>query len=210
VRDYILKVGVDETPVMRQLRAVTRKLPMGGMQIAPEQGQFMAFLVRLLGAKTCLEIGTFTGYSALAVARALPADGRVVCCDVNVEWTDIARRFWGKAGVASKIELRLGPALQTLDRLIETGGAARFDFAFIDADKSNYDGYYERCLKLLRPGGVIGIDNALWSGRVADARITDKDTAAIRKLNKKIHADKRVVHSLLPIGDGLMLAWKKA
>jgi predicted O-methyltransferase YrrM len=209
VREYIHHVGVRETPVMRQLRAATRKLPMGGMQISPEQGQFMGFLVRVLGAKRYLEVGTFTGYSALAVAMALPKDGQIVCCDVSVEWTDIARRFWGKAGVASQIELRLGPALQTLDGLIENGEGGSFDFAFIDADKSNYDGYYERCVTLLRPGGVIGIDNALWSGRVADPTIKDKDTAAIRKLNKKIHADERVEHSLLPIGDGLMLARKK-
>lgn len=209
VREYILKVGVTETPVMRQLRAATRKLPMGGMQISPEQGQLMSFLVRTIGAKRYLEVGTFTGYSALAVAMALPADGTVVCCDVSVEWTDIARRYWGKAGVADKIELRLGPALKTLDGLIDAGGKGSFDFAFIDADKSNYDGYYERCLTLLRPGGVIGVDNALWSGRVADPSIKDKDTAAIRKLNHKIHADKRVEHSLLPIGDGLMLARKK-
>lgn len=209
VRAYILKVGVTETPVMRQLRAATRKIPMGGMQISPEQGQLMAFLVRSIGAKRCLEIGTFTGYSALAVAMALPADGTIVCCDVSVEWTDMARRYWGKAGIANKIELRLGPALKTLDGLIDTDGAGSFDFAFIDADKSNYDGYYERCLRLLRPGGLIGVDNALWSGRAADPSVKDKDTAAIRKLNKKIHADNRVDHALLPIGDGLMLARKK-
>jgi predicted O-methyltransferase YrrM len=209
VRDYILNVGVTEPPVMRQLRTVTRKLPMGGMQISPEQGQFMGFLVRMLGAKRCLEVGTFTGYSALAVANALPADGMLICCDVNVEWTDIARRFWGKAGVASRIELRLGPAVDTLDALIKGGAAGSFDFAFIDADKTNYGAYYERCLTLLRPGGVLGVDNALWSGRVADSAVKDKDTVAIRKLNKKIHGDKRVDHCLLPIGDGLMLARKK-
>src|SRR5262245_31936986 len=203
VREYVQKVGVTETAVMRQLRAVTRKLPMGGMQISPEQGQFMGLLVRMLGARRCLEVGTFTGYSALAVAGALPKDGTIVCCDVSVEWTDIARKFWGKAGLASKIELRLGPAVETLDKLIDTGAAGSFDFAFIDADKSNYDKYYERALTLLRPGGMIGIDNALWSGRVADPKIKDKDTAAIRKLNQKIHGDTRVDHSLLPIGDGL-------
>jgi len=179
------------------------------MQISPEQGQLMALLVRLLGAKKTLEVGVFTGYSSLVVALALPPDGKLIACDVSEEYTTIARRFWQEAKVADKIDLQLGPAVETLDRLLEQGEAGTFDFAFIDADKSNYDAYYERALHLLRAGGVIAIDNVLWSGDVADPSVQDARTNAIRQLNQKIHQDDRVLISLLPIGDGLTLAMKQ-
>jgi caffeoyl-CoA O-methyltransferase len=168
----------------------------------------MALLVRLIGARRTLEIGTFTGYSALAVALALPPDGQVVACDVSKEWTDIGRRYWQEAGVAGKIDLRLAPAVETLDRLIRER-AAPFDFAFIDADKENYDNYYERALKLVRPGGIIAIDNVLWNGAVADPKRTDPETRAIDALNRKVHNDTRVDFSLLPIGDGLTVAVRR-
>ncbi|HXL98397.1 MAG TPA: class I SAM-dependent methyltransferase [Rhizomicrobium sp.] len=205
---YIERVGAREAPAQAHCREQTRKMPMAMMQIGPDQGAFMALIARLIGARRYLEIGTFTGYSALSVALALPADGKAVCCDVSKEFTDKARGYWKEAGVESKIELRLGPALETLDAMI----AARetpFDFAFIDADKSNYDGYYERALKLLRPGGLIALDNMLWSGAVADPKNSDKDTVALRALNEKIHADARVDMALAAIGDGVMLARKK-
>ena len=201
---YLLANSLRETPVQRALRARTKRVPFANMQISPEQGQLMQLLVRLLGARRCLEIGTYTGYSALAVALALPAGGRIVCCDLSEEWTAIARRYWNKAGVRKKIVLRLGPALETLKTL--KGG---FDFVFIDADKTNYANYYERCLKLVRKGGLIAIDNTLWSGRVADPRIQDKDTRAIRALNRRLARDRRVAVSLVPIGDGLTLALKR-
>jgi predicted O-methyltransferase YrrM len=180
------------------------------MQIAPEQGQFMALLVRLTGARRILEIGTFTGYSALAMALALPAEGRIVACDVSEAWTAVAKRYWQRAGVAGRIELRLAPALQTLDALIGEGGGGSFDFAFIDADKSRYLDYYERSLTLLRPGGLIAVDNTLWGGSVADPAKIDADTAAIRAFNAALHADPRIELSLVPIGDGLTLARKLA
>jgi predicted O-methyltransferase YrrM len=206
---YILDVSLREAPVLRKLRQETARLPAAGMQIAPDQGQFMALLARLTGARRCLEIGTFTGYSALAVALALPPDGRIIACDVNPETTAIAQRAWAAAGVADKIELRLGPALATLDALLGDGQEGTFDFVFIDADKENYDGYYERALRLLRPGGLIVLDNVLWGGWVADLRHRDPDTAALRALNRKLHTDERVDLSLLPLADGITLARKR-
>ena len=205
---YLLAHSLREPAVFRSLRAANAKLSAGGMQISPELGQFMALLVQLLGACKTLEIGTFTGYSALWVASALPEGGRVVACDVSREYTDIARRFWRRAKLADRIDLRLGPALATLDRLIDDGQAGSFDFAFIDADKFNYDGYYERALTLLRPGGVVALDNMFWGGSVADPERNTPDTRALRRIARKIHKDPRVTPSLLPIGDGLMLARK--
>jgi predicted O-methyltransferase YrrM len=202
---YLVKVGVREPHVLRKLRERTAAIPEHGMQIAPEQGAFMSLLVKVMGARTCLEVGTFTGYSSTAVALALPADGRLVCCDVSREWTDIARETWTEAGVADRVELRLGPAIETLDQLLAEGGGDRFDFAFIDADKPNYDGYVERALRLVRPGGLIAIDNVLWSGRVADSSVDDESTVAIRSLNEKLASDERVEIAMVPIGDGLTL-----
>jgi predicted O-methyltransferase YrrM len=207
--DYIVGVSLRESDVQRRLREETARLPMAGMQIAPDQGQLMALLARLVGARRCLEIGTFTGYSALAVALALPADGRIIACDVNPETTAVARRYWREAGVADKIELKLAPALATLDALLAERQEGRFDFAFIDADKENYDGYYERLLRLLRPGGLIVIDNVLWSGAVADQRAKDPETTALRALNQKLHQDERVDLALLPLADGITLARKR-
>ena len=206
---YIRDVSLREAPVLQKLRQETARLPGGGMQIAPDQGQLMALLARLAGARRCLEIGTFTGYSALAVALALPPEGRIIACDVNPATTAVARRYWAAAGVADKIELRLGPALATLDALLGDGQEGAFDFVFIDADKENYDGYYERALRLLRPGGLIVIDNVLWGGWVADLRRRDPDTAALRALNQKLHADERIDLSLLPLADGITLARKR-
>ena len=201
---YIEEHSVREPAILRELRAATASVPMSGMQIGADQGQFMALLVQLTGAKRCLEIGTYTGYSALAVALALPEDGRVVCCDINEEWTAIARRFWKEAGMDRKIELHLAPALETLEKL-----EGPFDFAFIDADKPNYANYYERCLALVRKGGLIAVDNTLWSGWVADGRQRDADTRALRAFNDKLHRDERVSISLLPLGDGVTLALKR-
>jgi caffeoyl-CoA O-methyltransferase len=209
VYDYLIAHSLRELPVLAALRAETAKLPQAGMQISPEQGQFMALLIELTGAKRTIEVGTFTGYSSLAVALALPPDGRVIACDVSEEFTSVARRYWAKAGVADKIELRLAPANQTLDSLLAAGEAGRFDFAFIDADKENYVGYYERCLKLLRDGGLIAVDNVLWSGEVANPAIEDKDTRAIRALNDQLKTDQRITLSMVPIGDGLTLARKR-
>jgi caffeoyl-CoA O-methyltransferase len=179
------------------------------MQIGPEQGQFMALLVELIGARSALEVGTFTGYSALAVARALPDDGRLIACDVSAEWTSIGRPYWEEAGVAHKIDLRLAPAIETLDALLGEGRAETFDFVFIDADKTGYDAYYERALSLIHPGGLITLDNTLWEAKVVDPEITDTDTEAIRAINKKLAADERVTLSMVPIGDGLTLARKR-
>ena len=208
VRRYLLGVSVHEPEILARLREETVRLPMGMMQITPEQGQLMALLVRLLQARRCLEVGTFTGYSALWVALALPADGRLTACDVSAEWTAIARRYWEEAGVAGKIDLRLAPALETLDSLISQGESGRFDFAFIDADKGNYWKYYERTLRLLRPGGLIAIDNTLWSGRPADLDDRDATTSVIRDFNARLYQDRRVHISMLPIGDGVTLVWK--
>ncbi|HEY4999496.1 MAG TPA: class I SAM-dependent methyltransferase [Usitatibacter sp.] len=205
---YLLEHSVREHPALRELREATAGMPHAGMQISPEQGQFMALLARLVGARRTLEIGVFTGYSAMSVALALPAEGRIVACDVSEEWTAIARRHWQKAGVAGKIDLRLAPALETLDKLIAEGAAGSFDFAFIDADKANYLGYYERSLALVRRGGLIAVDNTLWSGAVADPANDERDTRAIRAFNDALHADRRVEISLLPVGDGLTLALK--
>jgi predicted O-methyltransferase YrrM len=179
------------------------------MQIAPEQGQFMALLVQLMGAKKTLEVGVFTGYSTLVVALALPPQGKVVACEVNQEYAAIACRCWQQAGVADKIDLHVAPAQETLAQLLRDGQAATFDFAFIDADKSNYDSYYEQALQLVRPGGLIAIDNVLWSGRVANPQVQDNRTKKIRALNQKLHQDRRISLSLVPIGDGLALAWKR-
>ena len=207
--DYVADVSFREPEVLRRLREETARVPMAGMQIAPDQGQFMALLARLVGARRCLEVGAFTGYSALVVALALPPDGRIISCDIDEKTTAIARRYWAEAGVADKIDLRLGPALGTLDRLLAEGAAGSFDFAFIDADKTNYDGYYERALTLLRPGGLIVIDNVLWSGAVADPKRQDADTKALRALNRKLHDDARIDLSLLPLADGITLARKR-
>ena len=207
--NYLLQTGIKESSIAHELRVKTQEsTPWHRMQISPEQGAFMALLVRLIGAKKTIEVGTFTGYSALVVAEALPEDGRITACDVSEEWTSLARAFWERAELQGKIDLHLRPATETLDELIDQGGADSFDFAFIDADKANYDEYYERCLVLLRPGGLVGIDNVLWGGRVADDT-DDDDTRAIRTLNEKVRSDKRVWATILPIGDGLTLAIKQ-
>jgi predicted O-methyltransferase YrrM len=206
---YLVEHSVREHPVQAELRAETARQQHAGMQIGADQGQFMALLVKLLGARRAIEVGVFTGYSALAVALALPDDGRIVACDLSEEWTDIARRYWQKAGVAHKIDLRLAAAVRTLDALLAEGGEGRYDFAFIDADKGNYLAYYERCLRLVRPGGLIAADNTLWSGEVADPANTQPDTVALRAFNEVLHRDERVDLALLPLGDGLTLARKR-
>ena len=206
MRDYVDRVGVREHPALARLREENRRHPRGSMQVDADEGALLGLLVRILGARKVLEVGTFTGYSSTAMALALPPGGRLLCCDVSREFTDVARRVWQEAGVADRIELRLAPAVETLDALLADGGAGTFDFAFIDADKAGYDDYYERALRLVRPGGVIAIDNVLWSGRVADPSVHDENTTAIRALNEKIVADERVDHVLLPIRDGVTLA----
>jgi caffeoyl-CoA O-methyltransferase len=206
---YLLSVSLREPDVLRRLRDETAALPNARMQIAPEQGQFMALLVRLMGARRCLEVGVFTGYSSLAVALALPDDGRIVACDVSEDWTAVARRHWSAAGVAHKINLRLAPALDTLEGLLADGEAGSFDFAFLDADKENYLRYYELAFELVRPGGLIVADNTLWSGRVADPANDEASTVALRRFNEQLHRDVRVDLSLVPIGDGLTLARKR-
>ena len=206
--DYLLSVSLREPTILSQLRQETAQMPRSIMQISPEQGQFMALLVKLIGAKKTLEVGVFTGYSSLVVALALPADGKIVACDVSEEYTSVARRYWQQAGVADKIDLHIAPALETLDNLLTAGEAGTFDFAFIDADKGNYDNYYERSLELIRPGGLIALDNVLWSGKVADTEIQDNQTNKIRALNRKLHQDSRITLSLVPIADGLTLAMK--
>jgi O-methyltransferase len=209
VERYVTRDIALETDTQKKLRAETARLPQAGMQIGADQGALLALLARAIGTKMALEIGTFTGYSALAVAAALPAGGRLFCCDVSQEWTAIARRYWKEAGLAERIELRLAPALQTLAALRSEHGAGSFDFAFIDADKSSYDAYYEACLELIRVGGLIALDNMLWSGSVADPNVHDSDTDALRALNAKIRDDHRVDACLLTVGDGLMLARKR-
>lgn len=206
---YLLATSLCEDPILQELREYTALLPGGTMQIAPEQGQFMALLVRLLKAKRTLDIGTFTGYSALVIAQALPEDGQVISLDCDEKVTKIAQQFWQKAGVLTMIDLKLGLANDNLDKLIANGEQSTFDFAFIDADKNNYDSYYEKALTLVRAGGLIAIDNVLWSGKVVDANCSDKQTKAIRELNAKLHNDPRVFISLLPLADGLTLAMKK-
>jgi caffeoyl-CoA O-methyltransferase len=207
--DYMLSVTSREHPVLAELRAETARMPRAGMQIAPEQGQFMAMLVTLLGARRTLEVGVFTGYSSLAVALALPSDGRVVALDISEEWTSVGRRYWQAAGVADKVDLRVGPAAESLRALVAEGCTGEFDFAFIDADKERYDTYYELALQLVRPGGLIAIDNVLWGGSVADPADQDADTRALRALNEKLHGDTRIDLAMVPIGDGLTLARKR-
>ncbi|MBD1939259.1 class I SAM-dependent methyltransferase [Microcoleus sp. FACHB-68] len=209
IYDYLLSASLREIGILHRLREETANHPYAMMQISPEQGQFMALIVQLLGAKKTLEVGVFTGYSSLTVALALPPDGKIIACDVSEEYTTIARRYWQEAGVAEKIDLKLAPALQTLDNLLAAGEAGTFDFAFIDADKENYDAYYERALQLVRTGGLIAIDNVLWGGRVADPQVQDNSTQAIRRLNEKLHQDERITLSLVPIADGLTLALKR-
>ena len=209
VEKYVSAVATRETELQRRLRAETATLSGAGMQIGADEGALLALLVRLIGARRALEIGTYTGYSALAVAMALPADGLLTCCDISDEWTQVARRYWREAGLATRIELKLAPAAKTLRELIRDPGAGTFDFAFIDADKEGYDGYYESCLILLRAGGLMAFDNTLWSGRVADAAQDDADTVALRNLNAKVRDDARVDSCLLTVGDGVLLARKR-
>jgi len=206
--NYFQSISLREPEVLTQLRQETAHQPLSNMQIAPEQGQFMAFLVKLIGAKKTLEVGVFTGYSSLVVALALPENGEIIACDVDEEYTQIARTYWEKAGVSHKIKLYLAPAVLTLENLLAKGEENSFDFAFIDADKSNYDTYYEQALKLVRVGGVIAIDNVFWDGKVADSQVQDNRTQAIRRLNEKLHQDTRILLSVVPIADGLTLAMK--
>jgi len=203
--DYLIKHSVREPELLSKLREETSRLEMGIMQISPEQGQFLSLLVKLLNVKKALEIGVFTGYSSLSVAMCLPEDGQLVACDNNKEWTDIAQRYWLQAGIDKKIQLRLGSARKTLQDLVDSGEQHKFDFAFIDADKTNYKDYYELCLILVKPGGVILIDNVLWGGAVADGSDKSDDTQSIRELNEFIHHDIRVDISMLPVADGLTL-----
>ncbi len=207
--DYIREVSVRVPEILQELRTETANLPGAGMQVSVEQAQFLALMVRLIDAQRCLEVGTFTGGSSLAVAMALPEDGRLWCCDVSKEYTDVARRYWQAAGVSEKITLTLGPAVETLQGKIDEGEAGSYDLAFIDADKTNYDKYYELCLTLLRPGGVVMIDNVLWHGAAADPKVDDPDTNSIKALNAKIGKDDRVDAVLLPIGDGHMTCRKR-
>jgi caffeoyl-CoA O-methyltransferase len=207
--EYLLSVSLREPDVLCRLREETAKMPQHNMQISPEQGQFIALLVELTGARKCLEVGTFTGYSTLSLALALPEDGQIVACDISEEFTSRAKPYWQKAGVAGKIDLRLGPALETLDALIADGESGAFDFAFIDADKVNYQGYFQRALDLIRRGGLILVDNVLWSGAVVDPARDDEDTEAIRAFNQACADDPRISLSLVPIGDGLTLARKR-
>jgi predicted O-methyltransferase YrrM len=206
--NYLLSVSLRELPILTQLREETAQHPMSQMQIAPEQGQFMSLLVQLIGAKKTLDIGVFTGYSSLIIAQALPEESKVIACDISDEYTQIARRYWQEAGVANQIDLHIAPAQETLEKLIAGGESGTFDFAFIDADKSNYPTYYELALQLIRPGGLIAVDNVLWSGRVADSEVQDNRTNNIREFNEKLHQDRRVNISLVPVADGLTLAMK--
>ena len=206
---YLLDVSLRDTPLQQRLREETAALPVAQWQIAPEQGQFMALLVQLSGARRLLEIGTFTGYSALSMAMALPEDGHLLCCDIDQQYTDIARRYWKEAGVAGRIELRLAPALETLGALVREGKAGSFDLIFVDADKANYPAYLEHALILARSGGLILFDNTLWSGRVLESRPETADTRAIQSLNRRLKVDQRVDISLLPLGDGLTLCRKR-
>ena len=207
--DYILASSLRESHLLAQLRAETATLPLSVMQIAPEQGQFMGLLIKLMGARRAIEVGVYTGYSTLAVAEALPDEGLLVACDINAETTAIAQRYWQQAGVAHKIDLRLAPAVQTLQALLDDEQAGSFAFAFIDADKTGYSDYYELCLALLRPGGLIVVDNVLWGGAVLEASTDDADTLAIQQLNAQLSADQRVDLSLLPLADGLTLLRKR-
>ena len=206
---YLQKVSLREPPVLRRLREEITAHPYASMQISPEQGQFMALLIKLIGARRTLEIGVFTGYSSIAVALALPQDGCITACDVDEDFISIARGYWDEAGVSNKIDLHMAPALDTLQQLLDQGSTNSYDLAFIDADKCNYPNYYEKCLQLVRPGGIILVDNVLWGGRVANQDIYDEDTLGIRRLNTIIHADDRVDVSMIPIGDGLTLVRKR-
>jgi len=209
IHDYVLRWGLDEPAILARLREETAAHPHASMQISPEQGAVLALLAELVDARRYLEIGTFTGYSSLAVALAMPDDGRIVCCDVSDEYTRMARRYWALAGVEDKVELRLGPALGTLDALLADGAAGTFDLAFIDADKTGYRDYWERCVELVRPGGVIALDNVLWGGLVADPGDDHASTRAIREVNERVAADPRVRHVLLAISDGMTIARKR-
>ena len=209
LRNYLWEKGLDENPVLKRLREETENHPFALMQICPEQGALMANLVRLISAKKAIEVGTFTGYSALAVALALPEDGYLLACDISEEFTSIGKPYWEEAGVSENIDLQIAPAIETLKSKIEDGEPNTYDFAFIDADKINYLNYYELCLDLIRPGGVIAIDNVLWGGSVIDSARTDDDTKAIREINDFIVSDKRVNISMIPVGDGVTLAVKK-
>ena len=208
IYQYLCSVSLREPELLAELREVTRTLPRASMQLSPDEGQFLSLLIKLAGARKCLEVGVFTGYSSTCIALALPPEGRLLACDVNVESVNIARQYWEKAGVANKIDLRLGPGIDILDALLADGQAGTFDFAFIDADKGNYLNYYERALKLVRSGGLIGIDNTLWYGKPSDPTVNDADTETIREINRRVHADARVTISMVPIGDGLTLALK--
>jgi len=206
---YLLDVSLREASILADLREATASHPKVVMQISPEQGQFMAMLVKLTGAKRCVEVGVFTGYSSLAVALALPTDGQIIACDIDEEFTRLAVEYWQRAGVESKIQLKLAPAIESLDQLLADGQDGQFDFAFIDADKVNYRHYYDRLLNLVRKGGLIAVDNTLWSGDLADPDVNDEDTIALRAFNQYLHSDERVDLSLVPIGDGLTLARKR-
>jgi predicted O-methyltransferase YrrM len=206
---YVVRVGTREPDILARLREETAAIPQHGMQVAPEQGAFLSLLVELTGARRCIEVGTFTGYSSLAVALALPEDGRLVCCDVSEEWTALARKYWSEAGVVDKIDLRIAPATETLDQLLADGENDAYDFAFVDADKAGYDGYYERLLGLVRPGGLIAFDNTLWHGRVLDEDPEDEDTRALQALNEKLSGDERISLCLVPFADGVTLARRR-
>ncbi len=210
LHDYILDNSLKELPILAELRQETEHHKQARMQISPDQGQLIALLIRLMSARRVLEIGVFTGYSSLTIALALPTDGVLVACDISEEYTAIAKRYWRQAGVQSKIDLHIAPALETLDSLLQSGQAETFDFAFVDADKANYCNYYDRALELLRPGGLMAIDNVLWSGRIADPQSTDKIVQTMRIFNEKVAQDDRVQVSLLPLGDGITLALKKS
>lgn len=207
--DYILSNSLKEATILSALREETARHKQARMQISPEQGQLLSLLIRLMGAKRILEVGVFTGYSSLTMAMALPSDGLLVACDISEEYTNIAKRYWEQAGIQHKIDLRIAPALDTLDSLLQAGQAETFDFVFIDADKGNYGHYYDRALQLLRPGGLMAIDNVLWSGRVADSQSNDKIVQTMRQFNEKVAQDDRVQVSLLPMGDGITLALKQ-
>jgi caffeoyl-CoA O-methyltransferase len=209
IHAYLVRHGVREPDILRRLREETASIPQHNMQIAPEQGALMAILVQLSGARRAIELGTFTGYSSLAIALAMPPDGTIVCCDISDEWTSVARRYWGEAGVADRVDLRLAPALETLDALLASGAAGTFDFAFIDADKRNYSEYHERIIQLLGSGGLALYDNVLWDGKVIDGSTTDPDTVGVRRLNERLATDERVTISMIPVADGLTLALKR-
>ena len=209
IYDYILDNSLRDMPILEKLREETIKMPDGRMQISSDQGQFMALLVRMLEVKKIVEVGTFTGYSSLVMALALPENGQIVACDISEEYTEVAQRYWQEAGVVNKIDLRLGLAVETLTEILINGEAGTFDMAFIDADKKNYKVYYEKCLELLRPGGLILIDNVLWYGKPTRLEETDIDTTAIRNFNKNIYKDERVEMSMITVGDGLTLALKR-